>query len=358
MPLPIFPVDSASSCSSHAPRSEMPGEVMIVTLSRPALAAVPRMMPSTRQDFLRRPPRLRRRAPSRLRSRETSSCPAPSPPPAPCRNSTARNSVRQSTDVRRKRAGSDRPSATCCIFDPGSVIAMNWLPAFVAPTACFVRSKKYCLKMLGSRVLPDLLDTMKSVLGMSIRCSNAFTWAGSVESSTWRVGKWLIRAEGHAQNFRTETGSTHAQKQHMLKPARSAPPSRTSAVGPAARSARRQCRASPASWLSSLPVQSVASRCHKRCILPPDCQSAIVAFTVVASDSGREVFSRLTIYPFCCVLFATAASSLSKASANNLTPSSVSLSVTSFIEMPARARSSIVFVAPGTSSMRLLRSRP
>src|ERR1700685_3344427 len=45
-------------------------------------------------------------------------------------------------------------------------------------------------------------------------------------------------------------------------------------------------------------------------------------------------------YPFCCVLFccvllATTARSLSNASANSLTPSSVSLSVTSFIEMPA-----------------------
>ena len=35
MPLPCLPVDSASNCSSHAPRSEIPGEAMIVTLSRP-----------------------------------------------------------------------------------------------------------------------------------------------------------------------------------------------------------------------------------------------------------------------------------------------------------------------------------
>lgn len=74
--------------------------------------------------------------------------------------------------------------------------------------------------------------------------------------------------------------------------------------------------------------------------------------------SGREVFIRLAVYPFCCVLFSTEASSLSKASANSFTPSSVSLSVTCFIEIPARARSSIVFFAPGISSVRLLRSLP
>src|ERR1700680_2623245 len=46
---------------------------------------------------------------------------------------------------------------------------------------------------------------------------------------------------------------------------------------------------------------------------------------------------------FRCVLFSTAARSLSKASAHNLTPSSVSLSVTSFIEMRAGGRSDRVF---------------
>ncbi len=51
MPLPSLPVDSAISCSSHAPRSEMPGEVMSVILSRPALAAVPRMRPSITPGF-------------------------------------------------------------------------------------------------------------------------------------------------------------------------------------------------------------------------------------------------------------------------------------------------------------------
>jgi hypothetical protein len=137
---------------------------------------------------------------------------------------------------------------------------------------------------------------------------------------------------------------------------------------------------------SSSPVRSVASRCHRRHIFPPDCQSAVVVCTADARGSGREnsnpvTLSASTIFVaftttvlrlllvsisasvfqcavFSCVLFATAASSLSKASAKSLTPSSVSLSVTSLIEIPARAKSSMVFCAPVTSSVRLLRRCP
>lgn len=63
-------------------------------------------------------------------------------------------------------------------------------------------------------------------------------------------------------------------------------------------------------------------------------------------------------WPFRCVFFSTAASSLVKASANSLTPSSVSLSVTSFIGMPAFAKLSITFCAPCASSVRLFLTLP
>jgi hypothetical protein len=39
---------------------------------------------------------------------------------------------------------------------------------------------------------PDLLDTMKRVFFRSTLFSKAVTWAGSVESSTWRSGNPLI----------------------------------------------------------------------------------------------------------------------------------------------------------------------
>ncbi len=57
-------------------------------------------------------------------------------------------------------------------------------------------------------------------------------------------------------------------------------------------------------------------------------------------------------------LFSTAASSLSKASEKRRTPSSVSLSVTSFIEMPSLAAVSMVLWAAGRSSVRLWRGLP
>ena len=57
------------------------------------------------------------------------------------------------------------------------------------PMACFTRSKKYCLKMFGSRVVPDLDDTTNSVRPRSTCASHPRTWAGSVESSTESSGQ-------------------------------------------------------------------------------------------------------------------------------------------------------------------------
>jgi hypothetical protein len=37
-------------------------------------------------------------------------------------------------------------SATCCIFDPGSVIAMKRLPALSAPMVCFTQLEKVLLE--------------------------------------------------------------------------------------------------------------------------------------------------------------------------------------------------------------------
>src|SRR5579863_7229319 len=83
-------------------------------------------------------------------------------------------------------------SATCCILEPGSVTAMNRLPTSFSPTAFLTRSKKYCLKMLGSRVLPDLLETMQRVFLRSSFFSRVLIWTGSVESRTCSSGKPVI----------------------------------------------------------------------------------------------------------------------------------------------------------------------
>src|SRR5713101_6694720 len=69
---------------------------------------------------------------------------------------------------------------------------MKRWPTSFSPTLAFTRSKKYCLKILGSRVLPDLLETMQRVLRRSSFFSRALICAGSVESRTCISGKPAI----------------------------------------------------------------------------------------------------------------------------------------------------------------------
>src|SRR5437879_1098965 len=57
------------------------------------------------------------------------------------------------------------------------------------PAALGSRHKKYCLKMLGSSVEPDLLETIKKVFARSSLSSDALICTGSVESRTCSRGK-------------------------------------------------------------------------------------------------------------------------------------------------------------------------
>ena len=94
-------------------------------------------------------------------------------------------------------------------------MAMKRLPALSAPTVCFTRSKKYCLKMLGSSVVPDLLETMNSVFARSTLFSDCLDLRriGGIEHVQLREACDL--AEGHRQHFRTQTGTAHAQQQDV-----------------------------------------------------------------------------------------------------------------------------------------------
>ena len=56
------------------------------------------------------------------------------------------------------------PSATCCIFEPGFGDCNEAIAGFFRRRPpLFIRSKKYCLKIFGSSVQPDLLETMQIV---------------------------------------------------------------------------------------------------------------------------------------------------------------------------------------------------
>ena len=188
-PFPSLPVDSASSCSSQAPRSETPGDVMRVTLSRPLVASTPRIVPRTTPGF------------SSIGTHEEQACTISS---ARSRNFATSTPMMAAGTIPKFERAEYRPpmlgtpkrmclkpslSATCCILEPGSVTAMNRCPASFAPRTCVTRSKKYCLKMFGSSVPPDLLETIKSVLARSTLFSNVLTCAGSVESRTCSSGK-------------------------------------------------------------------------------------------------------------------------------------------------------------------------
>src|SRR5579862_3122671 len=91
---------------------------------------------------------------------------------------------------------------------------MKRLPAFSAPIVCFTRSKKYCLKIFGSSVVPDLLETINKVFARSTFFSKALTCAGSVESSTCNWGKPDILPKVSA-NTSAQTGAAHAQQQDV-----------------------------------------------------------------------------------------------------------------------------------------------
>ena len=106
-------------------------------------------------------------------------------------------------------------SATCCIADPGSVMAMNRRPASVAPTSRSTRSKKYCFRMFGSSVDPDLLETMKSVRSRSTACSNASHLRRVRRIEHVQLGKAVGPAERLPHHFGTEARSSHPEQQDM-----------------------------------------------------------------------------------------------------------------------------------------------
>src|SRR5712691_8848166 len=141
------------------------------------------------------------------------------------------------------------------------------------------------MKMFGSRVVPDLLDTMKRVLAGSSLRSTLRIWAGSVESSTCSSGKPAPRPK--------VIRSTSGQRLEPPIPRSrtwSKPPVRASSW---ARLRRSSCAISssgspsqPSHEVSSVPVHSEASRSHRRRTLPASCQAWISALTAASRSAG------------------------------------------------------------------------
>ena len=162
------------------------------------------------------------------------------------------------------------------------------LPDLVgARPTCAMRSKKYCLKTLGSSVLPDLLATMTSVRARSTRASRLATWAGSVESSTCRSGAPCDVPEGHPDHFGAQARPAHPQQQRVREAFSARSPSRTPCSS-SERAARGLSGASshPSQRSSPALVHTLASRSHSRATRPLDCHSRASRSTCSRSGDG------------------------------------------------------------------------
>src|SRR5208337_404135 len=165
-------------------------------------------------------------------------------------------------------------------------------------------------------------------------------------------------AKSLRQNFRTEARSTHPQKENVGKPL--ALHFAGQLLERIAMSDLALDNAQPAE-----PFRLVGA-CPKRCVALPQPADFVRGAPLLyvhldrVRERVRELEGQLADHRRTGVaeLFFTASSSLSNASAKRRTPSSVSLSVTSFIEMPTAATVCMILAAPARSSVRLGRGWP
>ena len=216
-----MPSDALTSCSIQLARPCTPGEAISVTLVWPWRAATPMSVPSASPGLSpigTLAAQLCAICSAWPRSRATSR-PMMAAGTMPKSLSTEKRPPMDGwpKKIRRKPSASER----CCIFEPGSVMAMKRRPISMGPTTPRIRSKKCCLRMFGSSVLPDLLARMTSVWSGSIARSTAWMRAGSMESSTCSSGKPDTRPKVRAR----------ASAPSTVPPM----PSRTACVNPPAR---------------------------------------------------------------------------------------------------------------------------
>src|SRR6266850_7035226 len=164
-------------------------------------------------------------------------------------------------------------------------------------------------------------------------------------------------SERHAQNFRAEAGTTHAQQQGMLK-------ARFLHLRGNFLEGINVCELFPRDGEPAEPIALVSPR-PERSIFLPQPRHLVVSLPVfygcsnlTCKRASQLVGLAVQAHAGTPAVLLTASSRVLKASANSLTPSTISLSVTSFIEIPALARSAMVFAAPSTFSVRLGRSFP
>ena len=205
-------------------------------------------------------------------------------------------------------------------------------PALSAPTAASTRAKKYASRMLGSSVVPDLLETMNSVRAGSISASTRAICSGSVELSTSSFGMPGLPAERLGQHFGPEARAAHAEQDRVGEAVASATSPRNASRAATSTRSPRAMSSQPSQLASSAPVHSAASR------RPEPARPCLRARH---ASRGRDSALRRSRRARCLLrvlrrspssvdaLAGDRAESLSAASANSWTPSSTSRSVTS-----------------------------
>ncbi len=197
----------------------------------------------------------------------------PSPPRAPSRSWTAPSSGHRCSSRRGRRGGTRRPRASFSRLDPGSVTATKRLPALPSPDGLLrTRSKKYALKMLGSRVEPDLLETMNRVFARS----SWPPWRRICRRDRWSPGRGargnpaiLPKVSFQTSGHRLEPPIPRSTA--WAKPSPSGPRPGAPEAASGRRAAARRSRASRSSW--PRPCRSRAWRRRRRA--PARCRLAV-----------------------------------------------------------------------------------
>ena len=208
--------------------------------------------------------------------------------------------------------------------------------ARLRPAPRLTRSKKWRCSRSGSSVEPDLLATMNRVRAGSIWASSARIWAGSVESSTSSSGspgapQGLAPALRGPGSTRPCPAARHGRMPGLHlgeglrappgRPPRPGPPRASPAIGPSSRAGPQGRVPGPQTSDPALGAGPVQRPRRPR----------------LQSGRQRDLRAVQPRRPAARTLLATAASSLSKASANLRTPSTTRRSVTPFRSRPWRS---------------------
>ena len=235
-------------------------------------------------------------------------------------------------------------SATCCIFEPGSVIAMKRLPTSFSPTFGSYAIEKILLVDVGfERAAGFAGDDADGAAEVDVLFEGFdLRGIGGIEHVQFRIASDF--AEGQAQDLRTKAGAAHSkQAAHRLKPA---------FLMSAAIFFSGQCSSSlllgdiqpaePFVFIGAGPQRGVSlpQAGDFSCTFFPIVRAR--RFTSSANVVGEFVGLRFRLTHSLLRFFRWRPEAVVKASEKSLTPSTRSLSVTSFMEMPALPRLSIV----------------